>query len=348
MTAVLFVDDEPILLRTLRRRLAQHRPGWEAHFASGGAEALTYLAENSVDILVTDVAMPGMDGLTLLGHVREQHPHIGRIVLSGNAVGTDVRGLVLPHQWLSKPCSLPAMCMTIDRVRWAKGLVEDRPDLVRRVLGQTGLPSPPPTFARLLAALERHASVAEIVEIVAGDPAIVAKLLQLANSAFYGNADRIASVERAVAVLGTTRIGMIVLTAELFRPGSVASELAEHSQRVARIAHRLRGPSDAATAGLLHGVGTIAAGEVADVGERELARLGGLLLGTWGLPLEIASAVAHCRDPEGAPDPKDPTLATLALADALAHDESDAIIEARSAALGLAPEAARAHAIDTP
>ncbi|MBX3154764.1 MAG: HDOD domain-containing protein [Deltaproteobacteria bacterium] len=345
MTTVLFVDDEPILLRTLRRGLAQHRPRWSAHFAGGAVEALAWLAENPVDVVVTDVSMPGMDGLTFLGHVREQHPHMGRIVLSGNAVG-DLRGLVSPHQWLSKPCSVPAMCATIDRVQWAKGLVAERPDLAGRVLGQTALPSPPPIYARLVAAFaSRVTRTADIVAIVGEDPAIAAKLLQLASSSFFGEAEPVASIERAMAVLGTQRVGMIVLSAELFRAGAVAPDAIAHSQRVARIAQLLCGAaSDAFVAGLLHRIGAIAAGDVVGLGERDVARLGGLLLGTWGLPLEIASAVAFHRDPEAAPDPANPTLATLVLADALARGETDDVVAAHAATLRLDPATAHACA----
>jgi HD-like signal output (HDOD) protein len=345
MTSVLFVDDEPILLRTLRRGISQHRPGWDAHFVSGGREALAWLDEHPTDVVVTDVSMPGMDGLTLLGHVRDAHPHMGRIVLSGNALGGDERGFVFPHQWLSKPCSVPAMCATVDRVQWAKGLVADRPDLVSRVLGHTALPSPPPMYARLVSAFQRPARTAEIVAIVCEDPAIAAKLLQLANSAFYGEGERVSSIERALAVLGTQRVGMIVLTAELFRAGGVAQELVAHSQRVARVAQVLHGrASEAVIAGLLHQIGAIAAGDVSELDGRDIARLGGMLLGTWGLPLEIASAVAFHRDPESAPAPGHPTLATLALADALAREETDEIVAVRAAALGLDLRVARDRA----
>ena len=78
---VLFVDDEIRILRSIKRLVF----GKEFHslFANDGNEALEMLATNEVHVLVTDMRMPGMSGLELLRVVKEQSPHIARIVLSG-------------------------------------------------------------------------------------------------------------------------------------------------------------------------------------------------------------------------------------------------------------------------
>ncbi len=68
---VLFVDDEPRVLAALQRMLQGRRPGWALRFAGGGAQALDLLADQPVDVVVSDLRMPGMDGAELLAAVRE-------------------------------------------------------------------------------------------------------------------------------------------------------------------------------------------------------------------------------------------------------------------------------------
>ncbi|MDP4598237.1 MAG: response regulator [Pseudomonadales bacterium] len=80
---VLFVDDEPNVLKALQRLC--HREKFAILVASNAADALVLLAENAVDLVVSDLRMPGMDGLALLAVVAQTYPQIPRILLSGNA-----------------------------------------------------------------------------------------------------------------------------------------------------------------------------------------------------------------------------------------------------------------------
>jgi two-component system, sensor histidine kinase and response regulator len=77
---VMFVDDEPRILKAIRRVVRQEP--YIALFAGGGAEALEKMAEHPVEIIVSDLNMPEMDGLELLRTVRREYPETIRIVLS--------------------------------------------------------------------------------------------------------------------------------------------------------------------------------------------------------------------------------------------------------------------------
>lgn len=80
---VLCVDDEPSILSALRRVLRAE--GCRLLIAQGGVEALAILATEAVDVVVSDMRMPGMDGAQLLAQVREQWPGTARILLTGYA-----------------------------------------------------------------------------------------------------------------------------------------------------------------------------------------------------------------------------------------------------------------------
>jgi DNA-binding NtrC family response regulator len=85
---VLFVDDEEKILNSLKRSLMDEP--YETLFTQNGKEALEILQEQEVHVIVTDLCMPEMNGHQLLGSVKEEYPHIIRLVLSGNSESKDV------------------------------------------------------------------------------------------------------------------------------------------------------------------------------------------------------------------------------------------------------------------
>lgn len=89
---LLLVDDEPSILRSLRR-LFRGAP-YQVHTAAGGVEALEKLSQTPVDVIISDMRMPGMSGLEFLKNVESQHPQVKRIVLSGYAEPESVIGVV--------------------------------------------------------------------------------------------------------------------------------------------------------------------------------------------------------------------------------------------------------------
>ena len=83
MKRILFVDDEPKVLQGLQRMLRSMRNEWGMEFASSGREALEMLERAPYDVIVTDMRMPGMDGVQLLKEVTKRFPLLVRIILSG-------------------------------------------------------------------------------------------------------------------------------------------------------------------------------------------------------------------------------------------------------------------------
>ena len=79
----LFVDDEPDVLSSLRRFL--HREPYRMMFAESGLKALEIMALQPVAIIVSDLRMPEMDGLSLLKEVKARFPETERLILSATS-----------------------------------------------------------------------------------------------------------------------------------------------------------------------------------------------------------------------------------------------------------------------
>lgn len=78
---VLFVDDENFALHAIERFLA--REPYSIFLAQNAQDALEILKNNSIDVIVSDMRMPGIDGLSLLVEVKKNYPDTIRLVLSG-------------------------------------------------------------------------------------------------------------------------------------------------------------------------------------------------------------------------------------------------------------------------
>jgi CheY-like chemotaxis protein len=85
MPLLLLVDDEPRILSALRRTL--RREPYELLTAEGPVEALRAIESQPLDLVMTDLKMPGMTGLELLQRVAALHPRSARLLITG---GTEV------------------------------------------------------------------------------------------------------------------------------------------------------------------------------------------------------------------------------------------------------------------
>ncbi len=116
MRKILFVDDEPRLLEGLERMLRPQRKRWNMHFAIGADQALAFLESTPVDVVVTDMRMPGIDGAALLERVQSRYPSVVRIVLSGQfGDEAQARAAAVAQDFLNKPCTPDSLLETIEK-----------------------------------------------------------------------------------------------------------------------------------------------------------------------------------------------------------------------------------------
>ena len=84
MKNILVVDDNEMILNTLAWGLRAYCPGWEIFTASTGNDAVKILEASSMDFVLTDLEMPGMDGFQLIEYIRKHHSAIPRMAMTGN------------------------------------------------------------------------------------------------------------------------------------------------------------------------------------------------------------------------------------------------------------------------
>ena len=125
---VLIVDDELDFLESLVRRLNRRKVS--ARGVTSGQAALEHLERNGGDVVVLDVKMPGMSGIETLKLIKEKHPDVEVILLTGHAsVESGMEGLALnAFDYLIKPVKIDELIERIldafDRRKVVTGLRE--------------------------------------------------------------------------------------------------------------------------------------------------------------------------------------------------------------------------------
>ena len=355
---LLFVDDEPKVLNGLRRMLHPMRTEWEMVLVESGQAALDILAKSPFDIIVSDMHMPGMNGGQLLDKVRKQYPQMVRLALSGQSSKEVLFQSANPfHQYLSKPCDIETLKNTITRASSLQELLTNT-KLVGLISQLESLPCLPSSYQDLMEELESEdASVKKIGEIISRDVGMSVKILQLANSAYFGIRQHVSSVSQATILLGLDTIKTLVLSAKIFSrfdqidlDGFSLRALWDHSMVVGdwakRIAVTENVPQEivdtARMAGMLHDIGKLVfaskiPGEYEQVlclsakeevpsfeAEREVigathAEVGAYLLGLWGFNDSIVEALALHHNPAESLQEDLSVLTVVHIANGLTH-----------------------------
>jgi HD-like signal output (HDOD) protein len=378
MRRILFVDDEPHILESLRDALRPRRREWSVAFADSGERALEELRRQPYEVVISDMRMPAMDGVELLRRVREFQPDTVRIILSGFAEAELVaQAAPSAHRFLAKPCDLDELARAIERSCALIDLTRQH-DLRRAAAGVGALPLAPRLHTELTELIaDPDAGVREAAAVVERDTVITGKVLQLANSGYFGLSRRVTRLEDAVAFLGLDALRALTLSIQAQQAfshapavrGFSAEDVQRHAALVARLVRELlpdgRARDDAIAAALLVDIGLLVLAsekpaELADVlasasdqdrpcVEVEYERLGvthaevgAHLLALWDLPHAVVEAVAFHHRPLAAGDPAPPAVAVVHMADAIARDPEADVPEL--ARLGDRVEAARAAA----
>lgn len=111
---LLVVDDDPSIHELIRAMLTGE--AWDLDSAENGDEALSRLTTRAYDLVLTDILMPGMDGLTLLGQMRSRYPYTGMLVMTVWNTPAHILGSLeqLATAYIAKPFTRDALVDTLE------------------------------------------------------------------------------------------------------------------------------------------------------------------------------------------------------------------------------------------
>ena len=356
---ILFVDDEPMVLNGLQRTLRKMRRDWDMTFVGSGREALDVLGKKPMDVIVSDLRMPEMDGGRLLADVKKQHPQVVRIILSGQLdQEMTLKSVQLAHQSLSKPCDAEVLKHTLAKLFALRDFLSD--DSIKSIISQIeSLPSMPSIYTEIVSEMQSDdPAIKKVGEIISKDISMTAKILQMVNSAFFGLFQKIKSPEQAVMMLGMETIKALVLSVKIFSEFNQNSfswfnidELFDHSLAVSVYAKTIiknENPdqgliNNSMMAGLLHDLGKLilatnfeksyrqVLAEAQGTGKNPLdleyeafgtshAEIGAYLMGLWRLENSIIEAIAFHHLPARSMSQNIGLLAAVHVGDALDYE----------------------------
>jgi HD-like signal output (HDOD) protein/ActR/RegA family two-component response regulator len=357
--SILFVDDDPLILRVYGLLLGDARGDWHVSSALGAKRALELMERQSFDVIATDMRMPGMTGAELAAEVQRRYPTTSRIIISGLSDKEEVvRCLGATHQFLPKPFDTKALRATLACLGSLDAFLRD--DRLKALVAHLdGLPSFPSLYLEITRELATPIpSMERVAGIVGRDPAMTAKMLQIVNSVVFGLARKVSNPFDAVQFLGMGTVRSLALSLHAFANFERANlrcsslgHLWEHSVRTGTLARVImqteradpEDAEDAYVAGMLHDLGklmladslpdqfqrahqlAVERGTCLHEAELELygathAGVGAYLLGLWGLPAPIVEAVAFHHSPGHSDLREFSPLTAVHAADVLEHE----------------------------
>jgi response regulator RpfG family c-di-GMP phosphodiesterase len=233
---ILCVDDEPNILSSLRRLL--RGPGYQVLLAESGAAGLALLEAEAVDLVISDMRMPEMDGARFLEHVRTRWPDTTRLLLTGYSDVSSIlaainRGEI--YRYVTKPWNDDDLLLIVRHALERQELERERQRLEALTVEQND------------ALRDLNASLEEKVR---------ERTLELKNA--------LGSLQGANDKLKNNFLTSIKVLSSLIEMRD--SNLAGHSRRVADLARRIALKMEMETqeateifiAGLLHNIGKVA------------------------------------------------------------------------------------------
>ena len=200
---VLVVDDDRSILASLRRLLHQH--GYEIFLAGSGAEGLEVLEREPVDVVLSDMRMPGMDGAAFLERVFSRWPETKRILLTGHSeVDATIAAINRGKIWryIAKPWDDHDLLLTLQQAIGHRNLMRENARLQSLTQAQNE------ELRTLNASLEERVeartaetrrALKELHQAFVSIVTVFSNVLELRGGSLAGHSRRVADLARKVA-----------------------------------------------------------------------------------------------------------------------------------------------------
>lgn len=240
--------------------------------ADSGLSALEILKLVDVNLVISDLKLPLINGVELLSKIREDHPDVIRIIMSERSelasVFQAIRKTVAKY-YILKPWNEVTLLEYMNQIVSTEDSLKSK-DLLNLINHLEKLPTIETSYQKILNMIEKDADIGLITAEIEKDFAISSKLLQIANSAYYGL--RTGSVKNATVYLGLSNLKSLIYSTSILNSFDMVSE--QDQQRVTdlwmhailtnKILHYIyeeflckKLSEDSYSAGLLHNIGTL-------------------------------------------------------------------------------------------
>ncbi len=307
---------------------------YEIFTAASGNEALEILTVEKIDMVITDMRMPEMNGYQLLQKVKELHPSSLRIILSGYAEKNTILEALqknIAKLYILKPWENDKLIRLVDQLFETENILRDS-NLLGLINNVDDLPTLKNSYFHIMDLIDNDADITKISGAIERDHSITTKILHIINSAFYEV--KTGSVQQAIAYLGLATIRNILLATAIVdsfnmrdRYGTRLEILWRHAFICSKIVNVIyekllvrKLSEHEVSAGLLHNIGIVLLLtlypekyiEIFHRAEQEQQSLlqmeqkflnvthqqtGGYLLRWWGLPQPIIEAALYHHTP---------------------------------------------------
>lgn len=209
---VVCVDDDDFMLKALGRMLRRLRPVWQFEFIEDASQWVVDV-NNPPSLVISDLLMPGKNGETLLRELRARCPETVRVLLTGDTTTKELprKAHVYAQFVLPKPFShedFEHLFVCVERLHQMPFSVECR----KRLGDLENIPILPNSVRKLQQVIASpDCSMEAITQALVHEPVLVAKIIQIANSSYFGFRRNTDSLQEAVTRLGSALIESVAL-----------------------------------------------------------------------------------------------------------------------------------------
>ena len=232
MFNVLFIDDDDFMLRALLRLAKRLRPDWQ-FFSQSDVMHWRDSTQTDVklDLIVCDYLMPQLNGDKVLAEAAAVHPGAIRVLLTGDTSEEVVcNASKVAHFVLSKPFNEMDILQVFQSVELTHSLPVSAE--VRQMLSSSALLLPLPEVVKQVNKILQNedAESSDIAEVIEHEPIIVARILQLANSAFMGFSRPTLSLCEAIRRLGVKLTSVVIASISIEQASTTMLDQVTHKK----------------------------------------------------------------------------------------------------------------------
>jgi response regulator RpfG family c-di-GMP phosphodiesterase len=329
MKKILIVDDEVQILKALSRMFLE--TNYEIFTAENGMEAIKLIESSEIDMVISDMRMPILDGYQLLSIVKEKYPKIIRIILSGYAEEKPMFRALLHNVaklYVFKPWNNTELLENVNKL-FEDDEVLNSEDLVKSIMDMGCDTTMPANCERMISLIEEE-NIDALVSELDADSDIASLLIQVGKSAVYGVMPN--TVKQAAHYIGLHNLKTFMHWACVINSTKQTKDISEAPELLwqhAYLSNRIflflyetffhkQPPEAAMFAGLMHNIGLIVLSKdlqnkgilgkasltVDDYAKLDLEEyefnhqeIGGYLLDMWDLPFPMYEVAFYHHRP---------------------------------------------------